>query len=368
MNNQNIIISLRHLLHQEAEPSNFEYRTKSILIDFLKNHTSLQVVDRGAWFYAYYHCAKDCANIAFRADFDAVKMDEGITLEYASKTPGVAHKCGHDGHSATLVNLAMMVAKKRPHKNVYFIFQHAEETGDGAKLCAKLLKEKNISEIYGYHNMSGIPLNAVQLIDGTTHFASTGLSLNIIGTAAHASQPELGKNPAIAIAQIVMQVERLNKADFAGVTFATIVQIDLGEAAYGIAAGKGNVKMTIRAQYDADYKHYLDQILTYTKDICQRQELTFNYQFSDAFPATVNHKAQVDKVRQAARNNGFAIIEMAEAYRTSEDFGHYTQTVPGAIFYIGNGENYPAIHTTNYDFNDAIIDTATAVMFSLIEM
>ncbi len=360
------IKALRHTLHRHAELSNREYRTKRILMDFLTARTKLSVVDRGAWFYAYYHHADDSPSIAFRADFDAIKMDETIAIEHASLTDGVAHKCGHDGHSATLVNLAIEVEKSKPAKNVYFIFQHAEETGDGAKVCAELLTEKNISEIYGYHNMSGVPHRAVQLIDGTTHFASTGLHLKLKGKPTHASQPEYGINPAKAIAEIIMKVERLNAAPYDGITFATIVQVDVGEAAYGIAAADGAIRMTIRAQRDADYQDYIDQVLKFSRAVCAEQKIEFDYSFSDTFPATVNHKAQADLVRRAARQIGLQIVEMDSAYRTSEDFGYYTQRVAGVIFYIGNGEDYPHIHTSQFDFRDDIIETATALFMEII--
>ncbi len=367
MNTSNIIVNLRHQLHRHAEPSNCEFKTKAILIDFLKTHTHFEIVDQGAWFYAYYHYDENCPSIAFRADFDALKMPETLSIEHASLTPGVSHKCGHDGHAATLANLALKVEKAKPHKNIYFIFQHAEETGDGAKLCAPLLNEKNISEIYAYHNMSGIPLKHVQLIDGTTHFASTGLILKLTGKPTHASQPEFGINPAAAIGQILLEIEKLNATEFDGITFATVVQIEAGEAAYGIAAANGNIKLTVRAQYDADYNCYIDKIIAFANAICAEQGLIFNYQFSDTFPATYNHKPQVNKVRKVAQKLNLPIIEMASAYRTSEDFGYYTQATPGAIFYIGNGEDYPHIHTSQYDFNDQIIETATDVFFHLID-
>ncbi len=360
------IIELRHNLHRHAELSNCEYQTKRILMDFLSEHSNLLVVDCGAWFYAHYHHADNSPNIAFRADFDAIKMNETIDLEYASLTAGVAHKCGHDGHSATLVNLAIEVERRKPTKNIYFIFQHAEETGDGAKVCAALLTEKNISEIYGYHNMSGLPQNALQIIDGTTHFASTGLCLNLTGKPTHASQPEFGINPAKAIADIVLKIEQLNSAQYSGITFATIVQIDVGQAAYGIAAAEGSIKMTIRGQFDRDYDAYIDQILKFSQEICSEQKIEFDYSFSDTFPATVNHKAQADVVRRAAHQIGLQVIEMDSAYRTSEDFGYYTQRVPGVIFYVGNGQDYPQIHTEQFDFNDAIIATATKLFLEII--
>lgn len=158
-------------------------------MDFLKDHTQLQVVDSGKWFYAFYDADKTLGKdtdkdrfiIAYRVDFDAIMMDEGIDLAHGSKHPGVAHKCGHDGHSASLVGLALEIDQEGADKNIYFLFQHAEETGDGAAECVQLIKEKNIDEIYAYHNISGLPLKSVNVIDGTSNFASKGMTIEMIG-------------------------------------------------------------------------------------------------------------------------------------------------------------------------------------------
>ena len=96
--NYELAVALRHALHRHPERSNHETWTKAYLIDFLHKHTSLEIVDRGAWFYAKYFAAPGAHKIAFRADFDALPIDETISLPYGSEIPGVSHKCGHDGH------------------------------------------------------------------------------------------------------------------------------------------------------------------------------------------------------------------------------------------------------------------------------
>ena len=154
-------IELRHELHANPELPTKEHWTKKHLMDFLKANTKLDIVDKGAWFYAFYNAGAGKRTIAYRADFDAVAVEETIKLPYASKFPGVSHKCGHDGHSATLCGFAMEVDQYGADCNIYFVFQHAEETAEGAIVCAPLMKEKGIEEIFCYHNASGYPEKSV---------------------------------------------------------------------------------------------------------------------------------------------------------------------------------------------------------------
>src|SRR6056297_2999629 len=111
--NLKLAVKLRHELHKNPEVSNEEKWTKNHLIEFLRENTKLEIIDKGKWFYAAYRSKVGNRNIAFRADFDAVEMDEGIELSYASKNEGVSHKCGHDGHSAALAAFALEIDEIR---------------------------------------------------------------------------------------------------------------------------------------------------------------------------------------------------------------------------------------------------------------
>ena len=124
-----LITDLRHTLHRHAELSGAEYKTKAILKDFLREHTDFSVTDRGAWFYAFRGAAAPAAKppIAFRADMDALPIPETCSLPYASENPAVSHRCGHDGHSAALCGLALSLTGQPLSRDVYLIFQHAEE-------------------------------------------------------------------------------------------------------------------------------------------------------------------------------------------------------------------------------------------------
>jgi amidohydrolase len=360
---------LRHELHQNPEPSNHETWTKRHLINFLKKHTDLEIVDRGLWFYAIYHAGPDKKRIAYRADFDAILMDEKLDVPYASNNPGVAHKCGHDGHAAVLAAFALEIDQNGADNNIYFLFQHAEETGDGAAQCAVFIKENKIEEIFAFHNMSGMTLNSINVIDGTSNFASRGMTIAMEGAPSHASQPELGRNPAFAIAKVIAEIETYSKkTSTRGIVLCTVIQVNIGERAFGVSASKGELLLTIRAQFEDELDQLQENLEHIALGLAGEYGLVVNFAYNDVFPVTSNHKESSDKIRTVSRQKGFELVEMVEGFRGSEDFGHYLKETKGAICYIGNGENYPDIHTHAYDFPDEIMETAVELFKGLAQL
>lgn len=365
MNSRNTKLAeqLRHDLHQHPELSNEEVWTKQYLIDFLKTHTSnFEIVDKGTWFYAAYRVGEGRQSLAFRADFDALPMDEVIDLPWASKSAGISHKCGHDGHSATLVAFALEVDKNGSDKNIFCLFQPAEETGDGAIQCVDFIKEEQIDEIYAYHNISGIPFHTIAVKNGTMLCASKGMTIKMQGSPAHASQPEDGINPSLAIANIIRAIpeftlEEQNK----GLVLCTVVQIDVGEKAFGMSASKGTLRLTIRALYEEELEQLQENLERFAKLQAEEYGISVNFYYQDEFPETVNDRECSDKIRHSARKLDLEIFELKEAYRGSEDFGHFTKLTKGAYFMIGNGEDYPNVHTSEFDFRDELIETGVAL-------
>ncbi len=371
MENKNLklAIQLRHELHQHPELSNQEAWTKQHLIDFLKAHTRLEIVDNGLWFYAIYHAGEDRSNIAFRADFDAIHMQETIDLPYASKFPGISHKCGHDGHAASLVGLALEIDQKGADKNIFFLFQHAEETGDGAAQCVSFIKENRIEEIFAFHNMSGMDFKSVNVIDGTAHYASKGMTIHMEGVPSHASEPEKGLNPAFAIAKVIDSIPELtSQKHYSGIVLCTIIQVDIGQKAFGISASRGDLLLTIRALHEDDLNKLQNNLEDFALTQAGKYGLKVSFSYNDLFPQTVNSKESSDKIRQVCKEKDFKLVEMTEAFRVSEDFGYYLKQTKGAICYIGNGKDYPSIHTFEYDFRDEIIEIAVELFKGLAEL
>lgn len=354
--NIDMIKVLRRTLHDIPEPSMKEVKTKRLLIDFLRSHTSLEIVDRGAWFYAHYQ-GQDTANaIAFRADYDAVVCQDGCAR----------HLCGHDGHSAILVGIALELEQIAPRRSVYLIFQPGEETGQGACLCSSLIDECNIKEIYGIHNIPGYAQNEVLLLDGTFACASTGMEIKIQGSPAHAAYPQQGKNPALLIAELITYMDMLVNREHRGMVLGTVIGIDAGSSSYGMSADSGVLRLTLRAEYQEEYDELVRKIRERAEQQAKEQGMTCTIRLIEPFPATINHQACVNKVRTIAQSLGLCITIPKEPFRWSEDFGYYLQKSEGAFFGIGCGEEHAGLHTADYEFDDAIIGTVINIYEGLL--
>ncbi len=362
------IIELRHFLHSRPDLSLQESGTIRALKSFLQENTTLEIVDRDGWFYAVKKSSVEPAAIspiAFRADMDALPMDECISLSYGSVHSGVSHKCGHDGHMAALCGLALELDQTRVERTVYLIFQPAEEIGQGAVRCAELIREKGIAEIYAFHNLSDYPENSIVYRKGLTQPASEGLTIRMHGKQSHASAPEEGRNPSAAIAELALFAQRLPEEAHEGMALCTIVGMQCGEGDFGISPGEGTLSVTLRAEQEPFMKEMETQLIRKAEELSAAGGFLTGHEIHDYFPETRNNDEALDRVIRKAGELRLPLIEMKNMWRASEDFGYYLKECSGAMFYIGNGKSYPAVHTDSYDFNDRILKTAVNIYLAL---
>lgn len=360
--------ALRHELHRHPELSMQEDWTVKHLQAFLRDHADVEIHDRGHWFYAVYRAKNPRGSIAFRADIDALPIDEAPELlPYSSEVPHIAHKCGHDGHAATMAAFAAEIAQNGCDKDVYFLFQHAEEIGAGAIECTAMLKENRIDEIYGYHNRPGMKLGVVETMPGTYYCASKGMTIHYTGTPSHASMPELGKNPAFAIADIIHAIPSLIRPEeYSGLVLCTVIQVDVGEPAFGTQAHRGSLLLTIRGEHEAEMDILQAKLEKLARAEAEKYRLSCSFEYCDYFPETANTPEKVEKVEAICKRRGWEFQICREPYRGSEDFGHLTKLVPGCIFEIGAGEDRPQLHTAAFDFNDQVIPYAIDLYWELV--
>jgi amidohydrolase len=379
-----LAVGLRRELHLHPELAHRETWTREHLMDFLRRHSSLKIVDRGLWFYALYQADKGLyqadkglyqadkglyrPRIAFRADFDALPMDEAIDLPYGSQFPGLAHKCGHDGHSACLAAFALEVDKYGADKDIYFVFQHAEETVEGARDCAPLMDEEGIAEVFAFHNVPGLPLHSISVMDGIANCGSTGMIIRLTGVPAHASQPEDGRNPCFAIAEIIRSIPGFtDPAQYRGLVLATVVGVNAGQEAFGMSASEGRLMLTIRGQFDGELEELRQKIEGKSREEAEKHGLDCAFSFRDSVPALLNHHESAEKILRAAKKLGLGTVEMGSPARGSEDFAWFTRRTRGAMFWVGAGEDRSPIHTAGFDFNDEIIPTVVDLYRALAD-
>ena len=349
-----VVTQLRHALFDCAEISGRELRTYRLLTSFLQEHTSLEIFPCGNGFYAAHKEASPTKPaIALRADYDALAMPDG----------SAKHLCGHDGHAAALCGAALWAEKKTFDRNIFFLFQPAEETGAGASRCCELFERETVDEIYGLHNLPGVPLGQVTTRPGTFACASRGLILSFHGKPTHAAYPENGISPAAAMGELLGALPVLSAPDqYTGMTLCTVIGMLMGEKAFGAAAADAEVWLTLRAEHDCDLSGLYDSILQLSQKLAMKYSLTFSHELQDVFPATKNAPACAQKVLDLCQGT---LLETP--MRWSEDFGHYLKKCPGAFFGIGAGETHPPLHTENYEYPDALLPYAMEAFAALMK-
>jgi len=328
-----------------------------LLKDFIGRQTTLKVTDCKSWFYAVHEEEGADKSVAFRADMDAITGEDGKPF----------HGCGHDGHSAVLAGLCLSVEGKTLGKNVYFIFQPAEETGQGGEMCSRLLTEKKIEEVYAFHNLPGYPLGTAVLRKGTFACASRGIILTFKGRQCHAACPEQGVNPAWLMGELICRIPRFAQLPgYHGMVLATIIEVNAGKESFGVSPGDGKLALTLRAERLSDLDSFQASIVSFAEKRAVEMEMAFQYAVQDEFPDTVNDPDMEEVCRRKFEERGIACLEASVPLRWSEDFGWYLKKAGGMYFGVGAGKACPGLHTAGYEFPDEVMKTALACLEALM--
>ena len=347
---------LREALHLIPEPSGQEVKTRTALMEYLKAGSDLEIHDCGKWFYAAHREGENLPSIAFRADMDAV-----------SGTDGLYHGCGHDGHCSVMASLAAWTSGKSFGKNIFFLFQHAEETGDGGSECLPFFDMEKIDAIFGFHNCPGFPAGSVLMLNDTFACASKGLILAFSGTQSHAAYPENGVNPIFPMSAFFSHWDELTSPDnYRGLVLATPVCFTAGSRSFGVAAGSGEIDLTIRAWYDEDLAKLEVSAVSLASSLCEKSGVSFSCKSQDVFPANVNSPELYDVVKAAAMRAQLDCLTPHEPFRWSEDFGWYGSKTKSFMCGIGGGEDAPGLHTPAYRWNDEVTKSALRLFSEII--
>lgn len=365
--------SFRRYLHQHPELSNHEGATMRYVKAHLEklNHDGLMEVGKTG-LAIFFKGKSEGRKILLRADMDALPIQEINDFEYKSQNPGVSHKCGHDGHTTIMLGVAQHLSDQKPVSGeVCLIFQPAEENGTGAR---QILSDENFSfkadKAFALHNLPGYPLHQIVCREGTFTAAAKSVIFKLHGKTSHAAEPEKGINPGLAISEILQLSESLSQKDIDQDDFRliTMVHIEMGEKAYGVSAGYGEVHFTLRT-WKNDIMEKLDhELVDSVQQICDNHGLKLEREYLEIFHANENDTEAYELIKQAAIENDFSYEDRPTGFKWGEDFGLFTEKYKGAMFGIGSGENCPALHNPDYDFPDEITATGISMFTKIVEL
>ena len=310
--------------------------------------------------------------IGMRADMDALPMTEMTGLPYASKTPGRMHACGHDGHTAMLLGAAKYLCQTRNFDGTaVVIFQPAEEGGAGGKAMVDdgMMDRWSIQEVYGMHNMPGIPTGEFAIRPGPLLAASDGIRIDITGKGGHASRPHQCIDPVLVGSHIVTALQSIvaRSVDPLQSGVVSICMFHSGEA-LNVIPETASLQGTARS-LTPEVRDLIERRVVEVAEATGRLHgATVKATYERKYPVTVNHPRLTEfAVAVAGQVAGPGKVDAnTMPLMGGEDFSFMLEARPGAFILLGNGDT-AGVHHPKYDFNDNAIPAGISYWARLVE-
>lgn len=310
--------------------------------------------------------------IGLRADMDALPMEDLSGAEWRSTVPGMAHSCGHDGHTTMLLGAARYLAETRNFAGrVALIFQPAEENEGGGRIMVEegMMERFAIDEVYGLHNAPGeteghLLTNPGALLAGVDEF-----TISIEGRGGHGAMPHQTADPVVAAASMVLALQSIVSRNASALdrVVVSVTQIHTGTA-MNIVPGTAMLNGTVRYFDKAVQAMVRARMAEITEYQARSFGMTARLDYVEGYPPTINHPAQAAFAVEVAREvvGADAVVADCPPIMPGEDFAYMLEARPGAYLFLGQGDT-PTCHHPAYDFNDAIAPVGASFFARLVE-
>lgn len=382
------IIEIRHRLHQNPELSNRETQTAKLVADHLRKlglDVKTGVAKTGV--LATLRGGRPGPRIAVRADMDALPVTEETDFPFRStkrdtfmgQDVGVAHACGHDVHTSSLLGVASVLAAVRDQLpgTIQFIFQPAEEgppAGErgGAEL---MLAEGAFAEkpeaVFALHSFPDLPVGQIGFNPGPTMAAVDQFVARVKGKQAHGAYPHLSVDPVVMAAQAILALQTVRSRNLSALEPSVLtVGIVRGGERFNIIPGEVLLEGTVRT-YSSEVRDTVERRMREILDgITRAGGGSYEMEYKRNAPATLNDAALTEKVRPLLeRTLGADNVKVVEPSMAGEDFAYFANQVPGFFYRLGvvkPGTTSGGLHTPTFRADDSAVPMGMRVMARLL--
>lgn len=367
------LIALRHDLHAHPELGFEEHRTAERVAEWLARHGiegHTGVAKTGV--VGTLHGERgEGACVAFRADMDALPIEERNDVPYRSRHAGKMHACGHDGHTTILLGAAAVLAQYR-HRlrgTVRFLFQPSEENVSGAKVMLEegVLEEMPPKWVVALHGKPGLPLGSIGIRAGAMMASADTFDIWLTGKGGHAALPHLSDDPVLAGAHLVQALHGIvgRESSPGNPLVVSVTQFHAGNA-YNVLPQEAHLAGTVRCLREETRRRMAQRMREVMEAEARLWHVQSRFEWHTGAPVTVNHPQVVEhiaRVAEQALGQG-RVVWLEEPLMGAEDFAYFAQVVPSAMFFLGLGDATD-LHTAYFDFPDAGIEFGVKMFVGL---
>lgn len=367
------VIEWRRHIHQNPELSYKENATADYVEGILKSFGNIEISrPTPTSVLGVLKGGKPGKTVAFRADMDALPVQEETGLSFASKVNGVSHACGHDTHTAMLLGTAATLSKMQNQipGTVYFIFQHAEEQyPGGAQQIIKSGALKGVDAFFGIHVVPNLPAGTIGILPaGAASTNSDGFNLTINGKGSHGSMPNLGIDPIVVGSAVVMNLQTVVSRNVAPgeMTVITVGRFQSGNA-NNVIPETASLGATVRTISDSTRTLVSDRIKSIVGHTCEAYGAKYDLDYILSYSAIQNSPELRELVRKAAiQALGEKQVRDVPRMTASEDFSYYREVAPICFLVLGVGPG-AANHSPKFNPDEKAFSNGVKVEVQIVK-
>lgn len=331
----------RRELHKTPEICYNEHKTAKYLLNIIDKLGCFEIKKMAKTGFVASYKPVEGKFIAFRTDIDGLKINEDTNYEFASENLGYMHACGHDLHMSMVLTLAEWIYENKPQKNILLIFQPAEEGQGGGKLMVEegLFDIYDVKEIYALHNINEFPVGSIALNDGKMFAGTIEFEITLSGKGGHAAAPHENTDVNTAMNFLALMLNTITSRFMDPINENVLsIGITCGGLAANIIPDTSTIRGTARSYTIKELNFIKKKINNMTEAICLAYDCKYEFKLHSEYVPAINNKEIANKIRNLKFENDLHIIE-CKPKMTGEDFAFMLNKVPGAIMWLGAGND-----------------------------